>query len=59
MRAMMSASAPQLAPYARVKQYLKDGLATGRWAPGSLMPSEADLVADFSRQPHDGEPRPA
>jgi GntR family transcriptional regulator, histidine utilization repressor len=36
------------APYARVKQHLKDGLARGRWAPGALMPSEADLVAQFA-----------
>ncbi len=35
------------APYARVKQHLKDGLASGRWPPGSLMPSEAELVARF------------
>ncbi len=35
------------APYGRVKQYLKDGLAAGRWPPGALMPSEADLVAEF------------
>ena len=35
------------APYARVKKYLKDGLAAGRWAPGALMPSEAELVAVF------------
>jgi len=35
------------APYARVKQHLKDGLAAGRWAPGALMPSEAELVARF------------
>ncbi|HET9976506.1 MAG TPA: histidine utilization repressor [Burkholderiaceae bacterium] len=34
-------------PYQRVKQHLKDGLANGRWAPGALMPSEADLVAQF------------
>ncbi|MFY9513208.1 MAG: histidine utilization repressor [Rubrivivax sp.] len=34
-------------PYARVKQHLKDGLAAGRWAPGALMPSEAELVAQF------------
>ena len=38
---------PTLAPYARVKQHLKDGLATGHWAPGAQMPSEADLVALF------------
>ena len=35
------------APYARVKQHLKDGLAAGRWPPGALMPSEAELVATF------------
>ncbi len=35
------------APYARVKQHLKEGLAAGRWAPGALMPSEAELVAQF------------
>ncbi len=35
------------APYTRVKQHLKDGLAAGRWRPGALMPSEADLVAKF------------
>jgi GntR family transcriptional regulator, histidine utilization repressor len=34
-------------PYARVKQFLKDGLARGRWPPGALMPSEAELVAQF------------
>jgi GntR family transcriptional regulator, histidine utilization repressor len=35
------------APYTRVKQHLKDGLSTGRWPPGALMPSEAELVATF------------
>ena len=35
------------APYARVKQHLKHGLAAGRWSPGELMPSEAELVAEF------------
>jgi len=40
----MSANAAALAPYGRVKQYLLDALARGRWAPGELMPSEADLV---------------
>jgi GntR family histidine utilization transcriptional repressor len=48
---MVSPVAPrataQLAPFARVKQHLKDGLAAGRWAPGALMPSEAELVAAF------------
>jgi GntR family histidine utilization transcriptional repressor len=36
------------APYARVKQHLKDGLARGRWSPGALMPSESELVAHFA-----------
>jgi GntR family histidine utilization transcriptional repressor len=36
-----------LPPYARVKQHLKEGLATGLWPPGALMPSEAELVAEF------------
>jgi GntR family transcriptional regulator, histidine utilization repressor len=35
-------------PYARVKQHLKDELARGRWTPGALMPSEAELVARFA-----------
>ena len=35
------------APYTRVKQHLKDGLASGRWPAGALMPSEAELVAEF------------
>jgi GntR family transcriptional regulator, histidine utilization repressor len=35
------------APYSRVKQHLKDGLASGRWNPGELMPSEAELTAQF------------
>ena len=35
------------APYSRVKQFLKDELARGRWRPGTLMPSEAELVAQF------------
>ena len=43
----MVVSTPRVAPYARVKQHLKDGLARGRWAPGALMPSEAELVAQF------------
>jgi GntR family histidine utilization transcriptional repressor len=33
------------APYAAVKQALKDGLAAGLWPAGALMPSEAALVA--------------
>lgn len=40
-------SGPAAAPYRRVKRFLKDGLAGGRWRPGALMPSEAELVAHF------------
>ena len=35
------------APYTRVKQFLRDELARGRWPAGELMPSEAELVAQF------------
>lgn len=35
------------APYSRVKQFLKAGLARGDWLPGALMPSDAELVARF------------
>jgi GntR family transcriptional regulator, histidine utilization repressor len=35
------------APFAKVKQHLKVGLAQGRWLPGAQMPSEAELVAQF------------
>jgi GntR family histidine utilization transcriptional repressor len=35
------------APYAQVKQHLKEQLSRGRWPPGALMPSEAELVAQF------------
>ena len=35
------------APYARIKQHLKDELARGRWPPGAAMPSDAELVAQF------------
>ncbi len=49
MHTMVSprAAAPAQAPYARVKTHLKQGLASGRWPPGALMPSEAELVAEF------------
>jgi GntR family histidine utilization transcriptional repressor len=40
-------TAAPVAPYARVKQFLKKELARGRWPPGTLMPSEAELVAQF------------
>jgi GntR family histidine utilization transcriptional repressor len=39
--------APPAAPYAKVKSHLKLGLERGRWPPGALMPSEAELVAQF------------
>ena len=35
------------APYARVKDHLKTGLSIGRWTPGTLMPSESELVSQF------------
>jgi GntR family transcriptional regulator, histidine utilization repressor len=41
------AAAPAVAPYARVKQHLLRQLAAGRWPAGALMPSEAELVAQF------------
>jgi GntR family histidine utilization transcriptional repressor len=44
---MVSPDPAAQAPYARVKQHLKQGLASGRWPPGALMPSEAELVAEF------------
>jgi GntR family histidine utilization transcriptional repressor len=40
-------TAPPVAPYARVKQFLKKELSRGRWPPGTQMPSEAELVAQF------------
>lgn len=43
---MESVLAP-VAPYLRVKQWLKAQLAQGRWPPGALMPSEAELVGQF------------
>jgi len=44
---MVSTDHAPIAPYARVKQALKHGLAQGRWRTGDLMPSEAELVAQF------------
>jgi GntR family histidine utilization transcriptional repressor len=35
------------APYAEIKQFVKEQLSRGRWTPGGLMPSEATLVAQF------------
>jgi GntR family histidine utilization transcriptional repressor len=47
-RVFPSPSTPRAAaPYARIKQYLKDELSRGRWPPGAAMPSDAELVAQF------------
>ena len=43
----VSTLAPLTAPFERVKLHLKGRLALGDWTPGSLMPSEAELVAQF------------
>jgi GntR family histidine utilization transcriptional repressor len=40
--------ASAVAPYVRVKQWLKAQLSQGRWPPGALMPSEAELTALFA-----------
>ena len=42
-----AAPAAPAAPYARIKQHLKDELSRGRWPPGAPMPSDAELVAQF------------
>jgi GntR family histidine utilization transcriptional repressor len=42
-----SPSPAALAPYARVKQHLKERLTAGEWPPGAQLPSEAELVAQF------------
>ncbi|MDF3833164.1 histidine utilization repressor [Cupriavidus basilensis] len=39
---------PPAAAYAHIKNYLKEGLSAGRWPPGTLMPSESELVTQFS-----------
>ncbi len=44
MRSSRQSATP---PYHRVKQHLLDALAQGRFPPGALMPSEAELVARF------------
>ncbi len=44
-RALLPPAEP---PFAKVKRYLKEGLAEQRWPAGSRMPSEADLVAQFA-----------
>ena len=35
------------APFAKVKAFLMKELSTGRWPPGTLMPSEPELVSQF------------
>jgi len=40
-------AATAVAPYARIKQHLKNELSRGRWPPGAPMPSDAELVAQF------------
>jgi GntR family transcriptional regulator, histidine utilization repressor len=47
-----SAAAPSspgapMSAYQAVKSFLKNGLAQGRWVPGTLMPSESELVKQF------------
>ena len=39
-----STPAPQ---YLKVKNHLREGIASGRWVAGDLLPSEAELVAQF------------
>lgn len=39
--------AQTVAPFAQVKQHLRDALSSGRFAPGDRLPSEAELVAQF------------
>jgi GntR family transcriptional regulator, histidine utilization repressor len=36
-----------MSAYQAVKSFLKNGLAQGRWVPGTLMPSESELVRQF------------
>ena len=45
--ATASTSPRASAAYSRVKHYLKEQLSRGTWNPGELMPSEAQLVAQF------------
>ena len=41
-------TARTLPPFEQIKLYLKERLENGHWTPGALMPSEADLVAQFA-----------
>ena len=43
----VSATSLPLAPYSRIKQFLKEGLANEIWPPGAIMPSETELAAQF------------
>jgi len=43
-RKALAAPAPQ---YLKVKNHLREGIASGRWVAGDLLPSEAALVAQF------------
>ncbi len=43
----VSATSLPLAHYARIKQFLKEGLANEVWLPGAIMPSETELAAQF------------
>ncbi len=47
MRSRSPQATAAAAPYTRIKQHLREGLAGGRWPAGALMPSEAELVAEF------------
>jgi GntR family histidine utilization transcriptional repressor len=44
---MIATHSKSLAPYARIKAHLKEGLASGRWTAGARMPTEAELMARF------------
>lgn len=46
-RAASAAPTPALAPYAQVKQFLREALASGQYPPGTQLPSEAELVQRF------------
>ncbi len=46
-RTPTDSDSPAEPAFARVKRYLKTGLAEQRWPPGNRLPSEAELVAQF------------
>lgn len=45
---MPRSSAAPSPQYLRVKNHLREGIASGRWVAGDLLPSEAELVALFA-----------